>query len=155
MAEDLEPTGLTENQEKAAALDAAGESRPAIARACGVHPKTISSWRKSELYATHLSTLRSEMEAALDAKTKSVRLQLLGAGEKAITRLVEALDAERDDGSPEYGTRARAAEVLLSKIQFMNDAAAGATGPAAAAAIYVKIGDDGDVSTIEGKVLDG
>ena len=157
MAEELEPSGLTDAQEKAAALDAVGESRPRIAKACGVTPKTISAWRKSELYITYRGMLRSELNDALEAKTNDVRLQLMNAGEMAIRRLVEALDAERDDGSPEYGTRARAAEVLLSKIQFAQDASSSGGGMAAAAAIYVQIGDGGadDMQIIEGKTTNG
>lgn len=151
-----EPSGLSDAQEKAAALDAQGESRSVIARACGVSAKTISVWRKSPTYRAEVSRTRQEMTDELDAKTSNVKLKLLEAVDEAIDTLRQALQAEREDGTPEYGTRARAAEALLGKAKFVYDADdAGSAGVAAAAIISVNIGNDGKPQVIEGTALDG
>lgn len=158
MSDSLEsPTGLTANQEKAASLDAKGEMRSVIARACEVTPKTISTWRKSPTYVTVRDQMRQEITDELDARTKSVKAQLLEGVSEAISTLREALNAERDDGTPEYGTRARAAEALLGKAKFVYDGDGSGDGgqAATAAVIMVNMREDGKVDVIEGNAIDG
>lgn len=155
MTEDLEPTGLTAEQEKAAMLDAKGETRAGIARACGVTGKTVSVWRGSPLYRAERDRIRQEAIDELAARETHVKRRIIDAASTAVGTLTEALTAERADGTPEWGTRTRAAEAILGKVKFSYDAEGEGTSVAAAAVITVHIGDTGEAQVIEGKVVDG
>lgn len=156
IVEDDGPLGLTGAQEKAARLDAQGEARSIIAKRCEVSRKTVSVWRQSPTYKSEVTRIRSEMSEQLTAQTVNTKLDLLGAVNEAIEALRLALKAERDDGSPEWGTRARAAEALLGKAKFVYDADSGNDSGhvAQAAVIIVQQGSDGGTRIIEGTTLD-
>jgi hypothetical protein len=131
---------LNGQQLQAAALEAAGATRKAIAEAVGVSTGAISVWRRDPAYQAEIERLGQATNDQLHAAVVAVQAEIVSGVSAAVKALTAALGAETSEGQPLWGVRHDAASKLLqhgAKLVEPKTTEAAATGPAQAIQINI------------------
>lgn len=154
---------LTPQQMEAAYFMAQGLGRKEIIAKMKdpVSEKSISNWRGDPAFMAEVELFKASTREGLEAVIVSSQFEAIsGLSAKAKQVLIDALDAEDDEGNPLLALRMRAAELFYTKILPRVEAAqAKAEGGAGqgAAVIVINMPDTPGAAPqiVSGEVVDG